>query len=479
MSASTEQEWLKNLIDRFGRADRRREFNFTAGPINAIPLSDVEIARILHSGSIAGTLVAPILIALLRFSVLLLFPLRNAGIVWRTWLRRARGAPRTSHALTVLSLGPQTANKDAYFSALLDNMGQPFNYVKIVGGRETDTRDFVFVERNLSLFTAFFLPWRAIVGPFIFLLHLLTGLHHLSGRKEKLLFLLLGLREINGGAAFNNKVICLSFFAHLKRCKPGSFLFPLEGRNWEKVIMAGAGALGIQGMGYLHCAITPRHLSLRHPERFYRADEIPSSVITPGEMAFDFFSQNPAWKNIRQGYFLRGSGKNADTKPEIQRDNVVFALTGNIAEGEHILQYMAKLQGATTLKAIARMNPNTSSFQHLRAYAQQLGLTLYAPQEHSRPVMCIYRSSSVAIDCLKEDIAPIYLQLAEIVSHNIFELDNQYRLETVAMDQNFNDKVEVLAEKYGTSPRVNGAKIANHYLDQSFSAVELSKLLSK
>jgi hypothetical protein len=99
------------------------------------------------------------------------------------------------------------------------------------------------------------------------------------------------------------------------------------------------------------------------------------------------------------------------------------------------------------------------------------------PGNETLPKICFFRSSSVALDYLKTDVIPVYLSLNEIISNNIFELDNKYQFESIQVDERFNVNLETAMQKL-SSRKINGAEIANYYLDQRYDADQLSALIN-
>jgi hypothetical protein len=74
-------------------------------------------------------------------------------------------------------------------------------------------------------------------------------------------------------------------------------------------------------------------------------------------------------------------------------------------------------------------------------------------------------------------VIPVYLRLNEIISNNIFELDNKYRFESVQFDESFNKYLKTAINKVG-SRKINGAEMATYYLDQRYGAAQLSALIN-
>jgi hypothetical protein len=192
-------------------------------------------------------------------------------------------------------------------------------------------------------------------------------------------------------------------------------------------------------------------------------------------MAFDLLSRIFPDVSIIKGFFLRGS-KVAVNAPAKHADLLLFALTGDINESEHIMSHVAGLRLQQNSKLVIRLNPNTSTYVHLANYARKLNLNLYMPSDATLPGLCFFRSSSVAIDYLKADVIPVYLGLNEIISNNIFELDNKYQFENLQVDERFNVNMGAVIDKT-YNQKINGAEAANYYLDQRYDADQLLRLI--
>lgn len=467
------ESMIKELIYQFSEADSHRLFNFTSGHLGAIPISDRRIVGLLEIKQYINVSILGLLLDIAKHVILLLLPVKNIGLLTRTALRKVSNPePPYLSSLTVLSLGNQSADKDAYFGVLLKNIGT-YNYIKIVGGFGFKNAGYVFIESCLSYIKLTKLTILAAISPIACFGYLLVSSKHLSLEK-RLIYIFCGLKEINGGVAFGNKVIIESLASHIETSEVKKLLFPMEGRNWEKNITAELNVKKIDSIGYLHCALTPRHLSLINP-LFYKKEEQPCTIVVPGEMAFNIIHKCFPATTVRQGFFLRGDSETLNSG-STDRGMLLFALTGNIDESEQVMRYVASSNLQEKYKVVVRLNPNTSSYNHLCKFAKALGINTFSAEIDEVPKLCFFRSSSVALDYLKSDVVPVYLSIGEIVSNNIFELDNKYQFESIRVGNQLNEDVESLLSRLKPY-QINGREAANYYLDQRVDLNQLAGLI--
>ena len=469
---------FRQLVNQWAKADQSKVFNFTSGHLGALPIKDTKLIALVQSGDLyqAINLGALLALELVKFIVLTILPIKNLSLVLRTVFRRFFGKKTDFiHALTVISLGNQPSEKDPYFGLLLINLDEKFNYLKIVGGFDFKSKNYEFIESALSYANLFKLAFSILFSPLFALCYLLSRALTLNSCKNFTVFTILGLKEINSGIFSNNKIIVTSIRSWLANNQTKKILYPMEGRNWEKNIVETMKAKGIYSIGYLHCALTPRHLSLTQTG-FYRLHDIPSVIIANSEMSAKLLSQTFPKALVREGFFLRGSAN--DRKDILQDSNtLLFALTGSIEESSEILNCLAESRIQTIYKVIIRLNPNTSSYAYLAAFAEKFKFNLYTGNETSLPSICFFRSSSVALDYLKFNVLPVYISTNEVVTNNVFELDNKYKFNSLvftggngkAGDIAANIK-KIVDDKLDCS--LNGAEISNYYLSnyQSFDS---------
>lgn len=462
---------IKTLILRFCEVDSYRTFSFTSGHLGALPLTDDEMRDYLAEGNLPHSLLSQCFI----FMLFMLLPLKSYVILFRALLRRHLSPPvRSKKSLIVLSLGGSEDHQDPYFGKLIRHIKQEFDYLKIVGGSKIRTNKYYFVEVSLNRLYLFLAIIIAPAFHLAFLLQILKIQRRIETLSLRKLFVLLALREINSGTTLNQAIIVYALKQHIRQ--DATLLYPLEGRNWEKLVVESANLLGARTIGYLHCALTPKHLSLIN-KGFFKKNELPCTLITPGEMAAKFLSRIFVDLNVCQGYFLRGSEGGSNQRA--RAPYILFALTGDIRETKAILRKISIFAKNIVGIIVIRLNPNASSFSYLRKFTLELGLLLFDPMEAALPQLCIFRSSSVALDYLRKDVVALYLDTGELISNNIFELEDKLLIDSLRLDIDFERNLKLIMEKNPLNHDFNGGKLANYYLDQNFSEKDLSNLLTQ
>ena len=470
MTGAARHAALVALLRQFARADRGRVFAFSSGVVGALPMADAQ-ALDYAQGRSPLALAAMLSLEILKFILAALLPLRNAALMARALLRKAlNGAPGPLQARSVISVGPQSAATDPYFGAFLATEREPYNYLKVVGGFALRERGWRFIETSLPYPALLRLALEGLVHPLLVLAPLATGAARIEGGCAKLLFLLLGCRETHRGIAFQNRLTAAALAAHVEGGALRGVYFPMEGRNWEKRLLASVHARGARATGYLHCALTPRHAGLLHAG-FFDAEELPAVLRTPGPMAAKAIAPNFPSVQVLSGYFIRGD-RSAGGSP--RGDTLLFALTGNVEESRRILQAIAGLP-AGPARPLVRLNPHAASHGRLTRMARDLGLELWSAGI-AAPRLCFFRSSSVAIGYLRSGAVPVYLDLGEAVSNNSFDVDGAQRFERLSLGEGFAAAVAALAQKYAAAGLPDGPALADYYLDQSYDGKALAGL---
>ena len=347
---------------------------------------------------------------------------------------------------------------------------EPYNYLKVVGGYDLRERGWRFIETSLSYPALLRLALEGLLHPLLVLAPLASGAARIEGWGAKLLFVLLGCRETHRGIAFQSRLTAAALAAHVASEEVRSVYFPMEGRNWEKRLLASANAHGARATGYLHCALTPRHAGLLHAG-FFAPAELPAVLRTPGPMAAKAIAPNLPSVHVRSGYFIRGDRPAAGGA---SGDALLFALTGNIEESRCILQALAGLPPGP-LRPLVRLNPHAASHGRLAREARDLGLELWSAGA-AAPRLCFFRSSSVAIGYLRSGSVPVYLDLGEAISNNSFDVDGAQRFERVFLGAGFAAAVAALTLKYAAAGLPDGPALADYYLDQSYQGKALAGL---
>jgi len=477
---------LIKLTHLFYKADSAQLFSFSSGHLGALPLSDKKLVALFEKSgfSQAYDLSRLLIIEFIKFLILTVFPFKNILLIIRTSFRRILGKrPNTIHKLSVISLGSHSYEKDPYFGVLLSNLDEKFNYLKIEGGFNFKSSDYLFVESGLSYVGLAKIIFSILLSPFFSIIYLIGCVQNLNCFFDKIIFIILGLKDINSGAFNRDKVIVKSIEAWLENNMTSKFLYPMEGRGWEKNIVKVMNKKAVNSIGYLHCALTPRHLSLNQTG-FYQEENIPAVIIAPSKMSANILNKTFPKVAVRNGFFLRGS-KKKDINESIEQspNTLLFALTGNIEESTQILNYLFESKIQKLYKIVIRLNPNTSTYLYLKGLVERYNFILYVRQNDSLPNACFFRSSSVALDYLRLGVLPIYISLGEIVSNNVFELDNKYQFERVEFLKNKETGISLsksIEKIMDIKPKsvLNGAEMSDYYLNQSYNSSMLVQLLN-
>lgn len=472
---------IVELINTFCAADKACLFGFTSGNLGALSIGDKKLLALVQSNDLYHKLeiLKLILPLLIVFIVLIMFPIKNMVLILRTILRRlSNKRPDFNHRMSVISLGAQPYQQDAYFGTLLKELDGEFDYIKIVGGGVFRSKDYDFVESALSNIGLLNLIIGIFLSPFLSFFYLLNCVRTLNGHKKIILFIILGLKEINSGTFVNNKIIVTSINAFLIKSHTKKVLYPLEGRNWEKNIVQLMNKSNFHSIGYLHCALTPRHLSLTQAG-FYKEYHLPSVMVANSEMSSKIFNQIFPNTIIRDGFFLRGFKSSLNL---IQKDpnTLLFALTGNIEETSEILNWLAVSEIQENYKVIIRLNPNTSSYAYLSGLAKKLRFNLYTGKEDFLPGVCFFRSSSVALEYLRLNVSPVYVSINEVITNNVFDLDNIYKFTTLKINKSKSNQMleyfkNIVDDNLGVEK--NETKISDYYLNQTYNPLSLVQLL--
>jgi len=466
-----EKEKLKDLVQIFSRADKRRIFNFTSGHLVALPLSDEDIRSFFSTGLLPGCSYIDYILIFIN----ILIPYKNILISLRAILRKVLNTkPLCVSDLTLISLGESHIDADVYFGRLPKLLN--VNYFKIVGGLKLKSRSYCFIESEMTAFKLFLF---FILSPF-FSLYFLSKLCFyacsIKKKNERYLFLILALKEIGNGTAFSQYILKNALRRHIQLNKNKVLIYPMEGRNWEKALNRTGDVLGTKRIGYLHCALTPKHFSLLD-SRLTSTSEWPNIIITPGKMSYLLFKKIHPNLKVREGFFLRGNPIPANLlNSEIK---VIIALTGMENESSEILRKFAQIPKKLISTVAVQLNTNAPSYSRLSSLAVALGFRLCDSRNAIRPEICFFRSSSVAVDYLRRGSVPIYINNNDIVESNSFSLDDICVINTINLKDNFlNDFLTFfensLALKHSLVPN-----FADYYLNQDFLEDDLSVLISE
>jgi len=249
----------------------------------------------------------------------------------------------------------------------------------------------------------------------------------------------------------------------------------MEGRNWEKSIVGALENLEVEAVGYIHCSLTPRHLSLTNVG-FYNFEEIPSLIVTPSEMIFQVILKVFPNAMVRKGFFLRGDRYRIEEVVPTIHNCLLFALTANVKESIKIINSIKDSGVSERNKVVVRLNSNALSYKVISQYVENSGLTLFSKKHDWHPSICFFRSSSVALDYLKFGVTPVYLHLDEIISNNVFDLITEPLFETLEVNDSFSPNLNEFVKK--NMQIKNGMEISRYFLDPTDSDSELMDLLT-
>lgn len=469
---------LERIVRGWSEADDQRSFNFTSGHLGAILINEITLSKLIETPSLSSKfslylLFAKELITTFFFTIL---PFKTLLLFIRTFTRKFFSSyDHKNNNLTILSLGHQSKDKDAYFGQLINVIEQPLIYIKIVGGYVYKSKDYIFLESFLTKKDLLNLFCFTFLNHACSFLYLMGTSRCISNINEKIIYILIGMKELNLGVVFNNLIITQSLDSYVNTVDKVRLIYPIEGRNWEKVLVKKLKSRLFTAVGYLHMAITPRHLSL-HKRGFYKATEVPSIIVANSIMSFKLLENNFPSADVRKGYFLRGVEKYPNaSNPEAK--TLMFALTGNVSESKKILEtlFLEDMQDKYSL--IIRLNKNTASYPLIRNLATSMGFRLYNPDQPILPHICFYRSSSVALNYLNCGVLPVYLALDEIISQNSFELDNNFQFPTIKLDNNFGNNIDEILKVAMTSD--DFIEASNYYLDHNFHTTDLKSLVKR
>lgn len=428
----------KNYITFFkkiSKIDKLRRFNFTAGHIGAFPNASILDKNIdeLTNKNISIFVFLYIITKLLFLFLLSLIPVNNTIFFIRAILRKILNKNiNYSNEFIVISVGDQSFKRDPYLSKILLTLNSKFDYFKIVGGKKIRTKEFIFFEQIftvvdfLQIFYSIFLVQYATI---YFLLLFIFSKNTLG---TKLFFTRHCLEEMLSGALYNNYLLDIfgkkiNVYGNYKK-----LIFPMEGRNWEKKIISNQNNSKCKCIGYIHCAITPFHLSLTS-KMFYNLNEIPSVIITPSTMVYKLISKIFINSTIINGSFIRGS--NLPNNLLVDKKLILIVLTSYIPEAKVIIESILSSGIHRRFRIQIKVHPDPITSKKIIKLVNQNKLSLFKGFSNLKPLVCLFRSSSIAIEYLRIGINPIYINLQSGFSNNIFVLDNLYNFTTLDIDK--------------------------------------------
>ncbi len=473
---------INKVLFLFSTIDTENFFSFTSGHFGALELPENNFHKLIFANGFMANIkrLALLFYELAIFIIFAIFPIKNGAILLRTIIRYSiNSKPKAKWPVTIISLGNQRANNDPYFKPLLVQMNEDFDYLKIVGGKDFFAKDFIYIESTFSFFELVDFSLTLLFLSLTSFVYLLKNIRMINGFSLKVTYLILGLREIYRGRVTQNilikKTINCWMLNNTNTIK--KILFPMEGRSWEQSVVGLMNKNLISSIGYIHCALTPKHLSLLDVG-FFKANEVPNVVVTPSKMIKQLVKKTFSHAVIRKGYFLRG-GRDRSLKPNKLKDILLFALTGDAKEGKAIMNYILNSCTLKNYKICVGLNPNSSSYLSLRKYAKKIGINIYSQENDGKPAVCFFRSSSVALDYLSINVYPVYLTFGDVITGNIFDLDDRFRCAVLEVTSDFSLNLVDILNQIENSPKISeGKKISSYYLDQSFNNINLKQLIN-
>jgi hypothetical protein len=429
------RKYYIKFFQEISHQDKARNYNFTAGHLGIFSnpfITNQAIENIIKNNTSIFFLLCAFT-RILFLIILSIIPLKNLAIFIRALLRKILNKKlKLSNDLLVLSIGSGKPKSDPYLSKILVLLKSQFDYLKVVGGKQVKGLGFNFFEQAFNFFDFAKGFIFIFYSQYVAILNLLIFLFSKKSLVKKLFFINYCLEEIISGALYNNYLLDIFGKRVSKyRCYK-KLIFPMEGRNWEKKIVSNLNKSNCKIFGFIHCAITPRHLSLTS-KMFYSSNEIPSIVITPSSMAYKLISKIFTSTRIVRGSFIRGLY--TPDNFQIKKNIILFALTSNILECELIVKAILNSNLQNRFKVQIRLNPNTGTFKKLKNIIESNNLSLFSSSANYLPLVCLFRSSSTAIEYLSLGVNPIYINLKSGFSNNIFDLDNVYNFTQLDIDK--------------------------------------------
>ena len=453
MNSTNFVDFFKDISNR----DKKRMFNFTSGHLGNLSnpiffniiIKDISFLNYLY-----------LLFKILFLLSLSIIPIKNLAFFLRASLRRILNKKLYLHKkFAVISVGGDNAKNDPYLSKILVSLNSKFDYFKIVGGNRLKNSGYFFFEQTFGLIDCLKSFVYIFLVQFLTYFSLLNCIFSKKSSKYKFLYLLSSLDEMISGALYNNYLLNIfgkkiSSYNTYKK-----LIFPMEGRNWEKKLVSHFDKSSTKIIGYVHCAITPRHLSLTN-KNFYSETEVPSIVITPSKMSYCLISKVFKSAKVIHGSFIREGRSFGNLL--FDKNYIVFALTSSIKESKTIINSIISSKLHFKFRVEIRINPNTNSYGPIKKLIKSNNLNLYSGLMTSKPIVCLFRSSSTAIEYLRLGVNPMYISLNSGFSNNIFDLDNIYKFNRIEID-NF-DSFTPTESVYNKNKCM---LIANYYLRQS------------
>ena len=453
------------IFQAISQQDKSRNFNFTAGHLGSFsnPFRvEHEIKQLIVNNRMSAFTFLYSLIRILSLLILSILPLKNLILFIRAILRKVLNKKlELSKEFLVVSIGAEKVEKDPYLSKILLLIKSDFDYFKIVGGTGVKNSGFIFFEQVFELLDFLKIFSFIFINQYLAIFSLFVFSFNKKSMGDKIFYINNCLEEIVSGSFYNNYLLELFGNKVSKYDRYTKLVFPMEGRNWEKKIILNFNKSKCETIGFIHCAITPRHLSLTS-EMFYDSNEVPSIIISPSTMAYNIVSKVFPTSNVIKGSFIRGI--NFPDNLNVEKNTIVFALTSNFIESKMIIKSILDSNLQKRYKIEIRLNTNTSTFKKIKKIVDTNNLTLYTSfsNNNTKPLVCLFRSSSTAIEYLRAGVNPVYLNLKSGFSNNIFDLDNTYNFSELSI-KSFDS---FIPKEIGYNQK-KCIEISNYYLQKS------------
>jgi len=199
--------------------------------------------------------------------------------------------------------------------------------------------------------------------------------------------------------------------------KPQTVIYPLERRTWERHLVRAARAAGVRCcVGFQHSSITPRHLALKADAALDPADELPDRVVTCGTLTADWLRREGGalGAHVTAGAAVRAMP--LDLPPP--GPGVLVAISSSRAEAWALINATAAAARAVNAPFIIRSHPTIpvddlfAACDHPANVELSRGKTL--AEDLSRVGAVVYSSSTVALEGMRYDRLPVYLDIGDV-----------------------------------------------------------------
>jgi hypothetical protein len=201
--------------------------------------------------------------------------------------------------------------------------------------------------------------------------------------------------------------------------KPHTVIYPLERRTWERHLVLAARAAGVRCcVGFQHSSITPRHLALKADAALDAANELPDRVMTCGEVTAEWLQREGGalGAHVTAGAAVRAT--RLDLPPP--GPGVLVAISSSRAEAWALINATASAARTVGVPFIIRSHPTIPVHDLFLAcewpgnVELSRGRTL--AEDLARVGAVVYSSSTVALEGMRYDRLPVYLDIGDVPS---------------------------------------------------------------